>query len=77
MIQKILSLFKKEKVVKEVTTVEPIIDNLFGCPHCGHRFEVTAKMQFPTSVPKIGAEGYFYQGIGVLCPLCHKTLIYG
>jgi hypothetical protein len=79
--------FKKKKQVQpELSTdkIEPakVADsleaknkNLFWCHHCGNSFEVTVKMQFPTQANKIG--GGFYQAIGVQCPKCLKTCIYG
>ena len=59
----------KEELVNDST-------NLFTCHYCNHKFEVTDKMQFPTSVASVDKQ-YFYQGIGVQCPKCFKDCIYG
>jgi len=76
MLEKIKNLFKskKTKIIEQAK-----IDNnnkLFHCHYCHHAFEVTSKMQFPTSVLSVGKE-YTFQGIGVQCPKCFKTCIYG
>jgi hypothetical protein len=71
--------FWKKKVVEPVTqaiTQPEVKENLFICHHCGNRFEVTSKMQFPVSVPMIQCDRYV-QGIGVQCPKCLKNCIYG
>jgi hypothetical protein len=86
MIQKLFGIFyKKDKPVivqtgttepaKVADSLEPKSQNLFYCHHCGNGFEVTAKMQFSTMANKIG--GGQVQAIGVQCPKCQKTCIYG
>jgi hypothetical protein len=75
----ILNFFKrkKEPVTENLQDQKiKIKDNLFHCHYCNEAFEVTAKMQFPVSVPSVH-DDYHFQGIGVLCPKCFKTCIYG
>jgi predicted Zn-ribbon and HTH transcriptional regulator len=74
MFEKIKSLFKKKPSVEKEE--EKLIGTPFVCHHCGNRFGVTDKMQFPISVPMIQCERYV-QGIGVQCPKCHQDSIYG
>jgi hypothetical protein len=56
--------------------IEEIKTPLFTCHYCSKQFEVTAAMQFSVSVPSVHIE-YHFQGIGVQCPKCFKTCIYG
>jgi hypothetical protein len=83
MLEKIKNLFKKKIVVQENipdTVPQPIEikskQKLFHCYLCHNEFEVTTKMQFPTSVKACDKEFYF-QGIGVQCPKCLQTIVYG
>jgi len=80
MFEKIKNLFRKKTIaVENIPDTKPELQKkiqLFHCHYCQHGFEVTAKMQFPTSVPSVGKE-YIFQGIGVQCPKCLKTCIYG
>ena len=82
MLEKLFNLFRKKPVQQTIpdttpaTPVEQTKYDLFHCHYCHHGFEVTSKMQFPTSVLSVGKE-YIFQGIGVLCPKCFKTCIYG
>ena len=82
MFEKIKNLFRKKAVQLPPSNTEPFLSEqpkkvqLFQCHYCYHSFEVTAKMQFPTSVPSVGKE-YIFQGIGVQCPKCLQTCIYG
>jgi hypothetical protein len=74
----IFNIFKKQvkpdlsnEIIKQVTPAE----NLFHCHYCSNGFEVTSKMQYSTMANKIG--GGQYQAIGVQCPKCLQTCIYG
>jgi hypothetical protein len=57
--------------------VEQPVADLFYCYHCHEGFVVTDSMQFPISVPKLYDNAYFFQGIGISCPFCHKDNIFG
>lgn len=78
--KRIISLFKKSSLdvplTTELQTQNEDDANKFHCHYCQHAFEVTARMQFPVSVPSTDGN-YMFQGIGVQCPLCLKTCVYG
>jgi hypothetical protein len=71
------NIFKKKKQPDLLIHNNELIDqnNLFYCHYCGYGFEVTSKMQYSTMANKIG--GGQYQAIGVQCPKCLQTCIYG
>ena len=82
MFEKIKNLFRKKPTQLEMPDTIPTPteqtkkSDLFYCHYCHHGFEVTSKMQFPTSVLSVGKE-YTFQGIGVQCPKCFKTCVIG
>jgi hypothetical protein len=70
------NIFKKKQAEPDQNIVNKSNKKMFICHYCKTEFEVLPGKTFPTSVPKIGSD-YFFQGIGILCPHCLKTCIYG
>jgi transposase-like protein len=79
---KIFNIFKKKQVKPDMndsitvqTNQVTVNKNLFHCHHCHYAFEVDVEKTFSTTANKIG--GGFVQAIGIQCPECQKTCIYG
>lgn len=77
----IFKIFKKKEIqplqiVEPLHPLQPLQPDLFTCHHCSHRFEVTNKMIFPTSVRLLYKEQYV-TGKGVMCPQCKQNSIFG